>query len=330
MNLDKMDKTYLVHSFHTKYCNEEQLWMYVCYFTLSCMFAKRSGFDIVLYTDDKGAEMLQYAPYDDVKVTLNNITKPHTLFFAYPKFHVLECMDKNQIHIDGDVFLKNNNLKDILKYDGYDCIVQSIEREYDIVPYDNLMFEGSRQSFINTDYPEWAKRHSFYMFNTGVLGFNNEKLKREFIDTYWYMAEQFAKKAVNCPSCPEIIIEQQFLMDLCEFKNCNVKTVIEKGLFRDGVKEFCNDIGYQHVIGSIEKRKKLKDVIKTINSLDKTMISNLVIIKNKIFNNKKNTFIQNNINKTKELDKKNIIKDLEVIDENCFTFNDLKEEFIDI
>ena len=276
----------LVHSFHTKYCNKEQLWMYICYFTLSCMFAKRSGFNIVLYTDDKGAEMLQYAPYDDIKVTLNNITRPHSLFFAYPKFNTLKYMNKNQIHIDGDVFLKSDKLNDILNFSDYDCIVQSIEREYDVVPYDNLMYEGSRQSFSNTVYPSWAKRHSFYMFNTGVMGFNDEILKKEFIDTYFDMSKQFAKKAVNCPSCPEIIIEQQFLMDLCEAKNYNVKTVIEKGLFRDGVKEFCNNIGYQHVIGSIEKRNKLKDVIKTIYNLDKNMITNLVIIKNKIFNNK--------------------------------------------
>jgi hypothetical protein len=31
------------------------------------------------------------------------------------------------IHIDGDVFLKNPELKNILEFSNYDCIVQNIE-----------------------------------------------------------------------------------------------------------------------------------------------------------------------------------------------------------
>ena len=35
----------------------------------------------------------------------------------------------------------------------------------------------------NIDYPEWAKRQCKYMYNCGVIGFNNEALKNEYFET---------------------------------------------------------------------------------------------------------------------------------------------------
>lgn len=275
----------LVHSFHTKYCSPESLWKYICYYTLSCMYAKRSGFDIVLHTDDKGAEMLQYAPYDEVIISLNDIERPHELFFAYPKFKVLELMDKGQIQIDGDVFLKKNTLNKVLDFKKYDCIVQSMEREYIKQPITSTVWENSRNAWSLCKFPEWAERKNIYMFNTGVMGFNNDSLKSEYIDIYHQMAEEFKKNGKNIPSCPEIISEQQFLMFYTNLKNYSVKTVIPNGLYGLDANSYANEIGYQHVIGN-EKEKKLKDCVITINSIDKNMTKNLVIIKNKIFNNK--------------------------------------------
>ena len=276
----------LVHSFHSRHCNKEQLWMYICYFTLSCMYAKRSGFNIILHTDDKGKELLRFAPYDQVIVSLNNIKRPHHLFFAYPKFIVLDLMEKGQIHIDGDVFLKKDTISELFDFDDYDCIVQSIEKEFIDTPYDNPIWDNSRKSFENIEYPEWAKRFSLYMYNTGVMGFNNDELKREFVDTYWDMSNKFEKDGIDVPSCPEIIIEQQFLMDLCERDNLKVKTIIPKDWYGKKSLDFANNVGYQHVIGADTKRRKLTECVKTINVLDKNMIKNLVIIKNEIFNKK--------------------------------------------
>lgn len=279
-----LNNTKLIHSFHSKYCDRNKLFMYVCYYTLSCLYAKKNGFNIVLHTDDLGLKLFKNMPYDDIIVSLNNIERPHHLFFAYPKFHVLELMSDNDIHIDGDVFLKSEKLHDILLFNDYDCIVQSTEQETNSGIKFNQSWIDARKTLSKIEYPEWAKRVNHLMYNTGIMGFKNEELKRTYINTYWEMSEKFKHQCIDIPSCPEIIIEQQFLLDLCENKGFTTKEVIPFKLVGKNANEYAKSIGYQHVIGMNAKMNGLTDCIKTIKQLDGNIIKQLLNVKKYITN----------------------------------------------
>lgn len=113
--------------FSTKYCNKRQLKVHVYYFTLSAIYAKRSGFNIVLHTDNKGFKYLQHAPYDEIFVDLDIDISNRKEIFARAKFKAMENEPDDSIHIDGDVFLKKETIKEHLKYGEYDIIVQLLE-----------------------------------------------------------------------------------------------------------------------------------------------------------------------------------------------------------
>jgi hypothetical protein len=64
------------------------------------------------------------------------------------------------------------------------------------------------------------------MYNNGILGFNNQELKDEWFKAYWNMYEQFKTKGIKF-GVPDIIIEQQFLYDLCQNKKYKMKTILD-------------------------------------------------------------------------------------------------------
>ena len=261
-----MNNIQLVHSFSTKYNNDTRFFINVLCFTLSCIYAKRSGFKINLHTDNKGYEYLKYAPYDNIYTDLEDIEFKEKSLFAAPKFIVMEKYPLGTIHIDGDVFLKKESLKEILNFTNYDCIIQSVE-EPPIYGY-GWDFNATLLSCCN--YPSWANRECNAMFNNGVLGFNNQELKNEYIDTYWHMYNQYASKVKNKSGVPDLVIEQQFLYDLCKYKEYKVKYVIDG----NNPSKSANTIGYQHLLGSA-KLKEYNKVLETIKKLDLEVYNNL-------------------------------------------------------
>ena len=112
----------VVHSFSSYHCSEETLFMHMCYFILSCMYAKRSGFEIVAHCDERAKEYLQLAPYDDIIIDLEGITPiANSNIYAWSKFAAMKSESLGAIHIDGDVFLKDEKLIELLNFDDYDC-----------------------------------------------------------------------------------------------------------------------------------------------------------------------------------------------------------------
>jgi hypothetical protein len=155
--------------------------------------------------------------------------------YAAPKLKTLEKYPLGTIHIDGDVFLKRPSLVNELDFSTHDAIVQSIERP----PLYGWGWAGSASALKNCEYPEWAPRECKAMFNNGILGFNNQELKDEYLQTYWNMYEQFKTKGIHF-GVPDIIIEQQFLFELCKTKGYDVKCLIDG----DKPSESANKIGY--------------------------------------------------------------------------------------
>jgi hypothetical protein len=120
----KTDVPLLVHSFYAGENSEARLFINIITYTLSCMYAKKSGFTIYLHADELGAKYLNHCPYDKIIVDLKKEDFPLSdILYAAPKLKVLEQYPLGTIHIDGDVFLKSPNLKNILNFSNYDVIV---------------------------------------------------------------------------------------------------------------------------------------------------------------------------------------------------------------
>ena len=255
----------LVHSFSAKGCSVENLFYHTITFVLSCLYAKHNDFNINLHCDKMANEYFSIAPYNNVYIDLEDLEKPHNRIYAHSKFHVMEKYPLGVIHIDGDVILMYPILKELLNFDDYDVIVQCKETKE--IWNGGGLYELSTEALKNCEYPEWAPRECDSMYNCGVVGINNENLKREYFDTYYLMLERFKKDGIDMHSVPDIIIEQKFLMDLCNKRGYKVKFLLEN---EEKLKEDANKIGYQHLLGS-SKKQLHKQCLKLIYKIDKNV-----------------------------------------------------------
>ena len=259
----------VVHSFTSKTCGEDRFKIQMWYFILSCLYAKESGFDISLHTDNKTSNVLEMCPYDEIILDLEDKSSPaNNKIWAWGKFESMKSEPLGTIHIDGDVFLKDSKLVDLMNFDNYDCIVQNLETPYwtngDAKDAYGIFRNWNYQHkcFRDCVYPEWAKRQTNSMFNCGIVGFNNQQLKDEYYKTYWDMVYQYARSGVDINAVPDLIIEQQFLKDLTDYKNYKVKTLLNGDLFC-----CAKDIGYQHVLGKGKESnlETVKELVKKHN-----------------------------------------------------------------
>jgi hypothetical protein len=242
----------IIHSFVSEKCSEDKFKIQMCYFILSCLYAKENGFYIVLHCDNKTADFLSIAPYDEIITDLEGIKWPaNDKIFAWGKFEAMKNEPLGAIHIDGDVFLKSPKLKELLKFDKYDCIVQNLEIPGVYYGVSNhYQWDYNSQCFKDCIYPLWAKRECRSMYNCGIIGFNNQDLKDEYFKTYHNMVNQYNNTGINIISVPDLIIEQQFLKDLTDYKKYKVKTLLN----HKDVYSHADDIGYQHVLGQIKPK----------------------------------------------------------------------------
>ena len=108
------------------------------------------------------------------------------------------------------------------------------------------------------------------MYNCGIIGFNNQKLKDEYFDTYWNMIEQYKTKGKHMKYCiPDIIIEQQFLKDITDYYSSKGKILLHNEHLDAG------KIGYQHVQGTI--KPMFLDTIKKLVKKHNSNIYNVLI-----------------------------------------------------
>jgi hypothetical protein len=256
--------------------------MHLCYFVLSCIYAKNSGFDIVVHCDDRAEDILKLAPYDDIIIDLENIKPPaNSTIYAWGKFVAMQNEDLGNIHIDGDVFLKSPKLIKLLNFDEYDCIVQCLENRRIYGGNQNVIWRDNASLFNNCRYPDWAKRECNAMYNCGIIGINNAELKKEYFDTYNDMVKQYKTTGLNIPgTVPDIIIEQQFLKDLCEYKGYKVKNLLPVDN-HNSLHSYAASIGYQHLIGD-SKHKNLDKCLEVIKAFDSKIYTSLMNIKYKL------------------------------------------------
>lgn len=56
----------IIHSFYNEKCNDFNIFMYSCYFTLSCLYIKLNGRNISIHTDSKFGELIESCPYEHI------------------------------------------------------------------------------------------------------------------------------------------------------------------------------------------------------------------------------------------------------------------------
>ena len=262
-------KKKFVHSFYSRPLSGDlfelgpivRLMGNIYYYALSVAYAKRSGASIVLHTDSFGAKMFSDIPYDDIIVDLDEIPVLNRSFFAAAKMWAMANEDLGSIHIDGDVFIKNEQLVDNMFNTPYDVIVQSFEPgEWYINIIKKLQKFGdprilSRCGIIT---------NPILSYNTGVLGFKNEKLKEDFINTYKYLVKYYSDHGmvVEKWDAPDIVLEQLGLYSKVQDGSYKVMKVLNSPYSKEPA-----EIGYQHVLTSkkFSELDKCRDLLKVMD-----------------------------------------------------------------
>lgn len=221
----------------------------ILYYAYSFACLKRLEQKVVLYTDDMGAEILSFIPYDEVHLTLNDIPENanHNMW-ACGKFFAMKNEPLNSIHIDGDVFIETKDCLDeiIKQYEANDIIVQDIEKNVSYRNYSYLTEAGVKT-------PNYSISLITDSCCTGIIGFNNQQLKDKYIEQYFSLFEQIRGndrlKNIDKNFIIDLVCEQYFLKCLCDTFNYNVGTLIKNYLTRyDESKK----LGFVHLMG-VEK-----------------------------------------------------------------------------
>lgn len=249
----------IIHSFSSINCELNKIPCFIFTYTLSAVYAKKSGFYIVLHTDKQGAYYLQHAPYDEIIVDLGTPPEDKRIY-AWCKFEAMKNETEDAIHIDGDVFLKSPKLIEHFEYGDYDVLCQSIEEK-------NNMYHWSKEKYAWKDCKrfEWMDNDIKLMYNCGIIGFKNINIKKEYHNIYIKLMDEFAINGKSIMCTPELVSEQQSLYDLCKYKNYKVKCLLD-----GNITESATEIGYQHLLGDT-KYKYFSLTKETLQKLDKNI-----------------------------------------------------------
>ena len=227
---------------------EANIWLY----TLSVIYAKKIGLEIVLHTDSLGKSLLSHLPYDKIYTTLNNIpSNIPTMIWAYGKFVALEKEPLGSIHIDGDVFLKHEGIKNKLEFSDYDMIVQnqeSVAGTYPTIENTMIKYGVLGQNVLTAN----------FAYNCGIIGFNNENLKQQYLSFYHKHVNKILhnsaiKNIMHSDKffCVDLPLEQHSIATLSS--NYKVKQLLTNkpggAAITDSTIQSAIKIGYQHLIG---------------------------------------------------------------------------------
>ena len=194
-------------------------------YACSVAWIHRCGYEIVLYTDDYGAELLDFIPYDEVVIIDTNDIDSSMHFAAKFKFEALKDMDLGDVLIDGDLIIRSRKTCQLIENDTSDAVYSFIEPHiYTVqggmkIPYYQKLI--NKMSCINYDSPyELPPITNLEWPNTSMLRINNQELKDEYLRQYEYHLNKL-KDIDFEETWPDIFIEQYFLG--CLLKNKNYK-----------------------------------------------------------------------------------------------------------
>lgn len=230
------------------------LWDYGC----SAMFVKKFGHKIKLFTDERGKELMSCIPYDEI-IVLNDINvTPH--FAASFKFYALQQCELGDILIDGDTILIDRRVFDIIRLAKQDVMFSFIEKNDYIMnlkpnktygtqkEYFEDLFQKMNVPGLKYDLPKISE---LQYFNTSLLKINNQDLKDEYVEQYFYHMN-LLKDVDFSSTWPDLIIEQHFLEKIVEYNDYPYKPII---INFPSSKDWEDKIGFTHLGG--QKRQFL-------------------------------------------------------------------------
>ena len=260
-------KIRICHSFWSKPMAEKrwdvqlrpQLVSNVWLYSLSAVFAKLIGAEIVLHTDTTGKNLLGFIPYDHVYLTLDPHDYDHE-FWASGKIIAQEAEPLGSIHIDGDVFIKSKHTINLDHFSRSDVIVQS--RETAAGWYEPAI-DGVRAVLAQRD-PELFRVFDpgrWDAYNCGVVGFNSRELKDAYITGYKRMyGLLMIGKPFHNTWCPDLAIEQAWLHRIASLHDSRVYCL----LGQDNNTEDAKRIRLTHLIGKSKYDTGILEQVKSI------------------------------------------------------------------
>lgn len=229
---------------------------YLCY--LSSYYANRLGYEVYMYTDDFGFDLLKDIPYyKEVNTKLNvlkdknecimSLMKVCGKFIAMKDF--IDTYNEPFVFIDTDVFIKKDFIKNIPNH--YDCVLQCKEnrgsyiREWGVL--DKIGYEK-----------EYRKTNNIY--NVGFMMFNNINMVKEFIAPYFKSLIRYENlDNVDNSYWFDFVFEQEYMGVLS--KKYKILPLLGDEKYSD-INITAINIGYQHLQGGGKYNKEIAGLLK--------------------------------------------------------------------
>lgn len=224
--------------------NQIENTMYIT--ALSVAYAKKNGAYIVCHCDSYMKPYLSELGYDEIIVDLDDIEheanrarKDSVLMWAAGKFYALQNEPLGSVHIDFDVFLTKEETVKALDFHNFDILYSHIESSAD---YTERILLRDHIPTVDCDYD--------YAANVGVIGFNNQDAKDQYINhyMYYYTALDYDTKGDKDLNA-DLLLEQSYLLQMLEsFTSTNIigdqRTDSVYLMQRNAI-----DIGFEHLLG---------------------------------------------------------------------------------
>lgn len=235
----------------------------------SMAWVKHHGHKIVLHTDSFGKMFFEHLPYDEIYTTLDEIpiNEVHPIFWACGKMWAMEKEPLNSIHIDTDVILYKPLIYDIIenKLKNSDIIVQNFEKDIKDNYINHCLYIFENDNEFNL-----LDVNNIQAFNTGVMGFNNQQLKNDFIHKYkqcvFFLTNKYGDLfSEKIELIPDLLTEQ---MGLCQITlQGNYKPSYLLDSLGIEIKDYPL-IGYNHILTNMKvfRTKEFLEQLKHLNS----------------------------------------------------------------
>ena len=260
------------------YKSPRQITTHLFCYALSVSYIKKLGHSISLYADSKAIELLHDLPYD--KVTELNIPETaNSKFWAQSKFYTLPLMQLGETLIDGDIFIKSQEIIDRISPD-YDVNIQSLETGTMLT---TDAYKRCREFMADIDFgPIFKPDEMIPICNSGILQINNQEVKDRYIEEYFKAIDVMDRLGMlkDMPNNinPDIILEQLLLNQLCIYYGYSLNTVFDTS---EGPYLKINKDKYMHLI-SDKKYIMLPLVKKWLQELNPGLYEKLLPIEKEI------------------------------------------------
>jgi hypothetical protein len=239
-------------------------------YLLSTILIKKLGYKIELFCDKKTSELYSMIPYDKINIVDFSSDGISSKFWIWGKIKTHSLMNEPYVHIDGDVFLFRDIIKDNIINGKYSVVVQSLENKKIIGEGFNSAYLTSINPFKKNAYGINWDKYGFEAYNCGVIGFSDLKIR----DIYYNKVKEILFDLSNNEefnanrkkySGMFLISEQSLLLYLLKENNIKPFEILP---YDEIIKRnynwhsIANDIGYSHMWAYSKYRPDVIEKIK--------------------------------------------------------------------